>query len=44
MLGAVGFLITVGNPSRPLDCVQSLALKAILFELKSFIKVVVLNV
>jgi hypothetical protein len=44
MLGTVGFLITVGNPSRPPDCVQSLALEMILSELESFIKVVVLDV
>jgi len=44
MLNTVGFLIRVGNPSRPPDCIWSLALKAILSELESFTKVVVLDV
>jgi hypothetical protein len=44
MFNTVGFLIRVGNPSRPPDCVRSLVLKTILSELEYLIQVVVMDV
>jgi hypothetical protein len=44
MLGTVSFLIKSGDPSHPSDYVQSLALKTILSDFESFMKVVALDV
>jgi hypothetical protein len=43
MLDTVNFLIRSGDPSHPSDYVQSLALKTILSDFESFMKVIVLD-